>query len=55
MTSENIARNIAEDLLNNDVLDEHNFNYDTDTILDYVQNVVIDRLKDFLIIQGNLL
>lgn len=55
MNRQNIARNIAEELLNNDVLDEHNFNYDTDAILEYVQNVVIDRLKDFLIIQGELL
>ena len=55
MSRYDIARYIAEDLLNNNVLDEHNFNHDTDAILEYVQNVVIDRLKDFAIVQGNIL
>ncbi len=55
MKREDIAKRIAEELLNDNVLDEQNFNYDTDAILEYVQNVVIDHLKDFMLVQGNIL
>ena len=41
MNRTDIAKAIAEDLLNNDVLDENNFSYDTDALLDYVQNIVL--------------
>ncbi len=54
MSRQDIARSIAEDLLNNDVLDEHNFSYDTDAILEYVQNVVIDHLKDYSLLAGTI-
>lgn len=55
MSRKDIARRIAEDLLNNDVLDEQNFNYDTDAILEYVQGVVLAHLSDFTLVQGNVL
>ena len=35
MNRNDIAKAIAEDLLYNDALDEHNFSYDTTTILEY--------------------
>ena len=41
MNRNDIAKAIAEDLLNNDVLDENNFSYDTATILEYVQNIIL--------------
>lgn len=37
MNRNDIAKSIAEDLLNNDVLDENNFSYDTDALLNYVK------------------
>ncbi len=35
MNRNDIAKAMAEDLLNNDVLDEHNFSYNTAAILEY--------------------
>lgn len=55
MNRQDIAKRIAEDLLNNNVLDENNFNYDTDAILQYVQDTVLNHLKDFALVQGNIL
>ncbi len=55
MKREDIAKRIAEDLLNDNVLDEQNFNYDTDTILQHVQDTVLNHLRDFTLIQGNVL
>lgn len=55
MKREDIAKHIAEDLLNDNVLDEQNFNYDTDAILQYVQDTVLSHLRDFTLVQGNLL
>ena len=55
MNRTDIAKAIAEDLLNNDVLDENNFSYDTDALLDYVQKTVLEHLKDYVIIFGSVL
>lgn len=49
------AKTIAEDLLNNDVLDEHSFSYDTATILEYVQNIILEHLKDYSLLSGTIL
>ena len=49
------AEAIAEDLLNNDTLDENNFSYDTDALLDYVQKTVLEHFKDYVIISGSVL
>ena len=40
MKREDVAKRIAEDLLNDNVLDEQNFNYDTDAILQDRKSVV---------------
>ena len=55
MNRTDIARAIAEDLLNNDVLDEHNFSYDTAAILEYVQNIILEHLKDYSLLSGTIL
>lgn len=55
MDRKGIAREIAQDLLDNNALDENNFNYDTDAILEYVQGVVLAHLRDFMIIHGSLI
>lgn len=49
-----MAKAIAEDLLNNDVLDENNFSYDTAVILEYVQNIILYHLKDYLLLSGTV-
>ena len=49
MKREDVAKRIAEDLLNDNVLDEQNFNYDTDAILQHVQDTVLSHLsRNFL-------
>ena len=55
MNRTDIARAIAEDLLNNDVLDEHNFSYDTAAILEYVPTTIFERLKDYSLLSGTIL
>lgn len=50
-----IAKAISKDLLYNDALDVNNFGDDTDAILDYVQKVILEHIKDYLIISGTLL
>ena len=54
MNRTDIAKAIAEDLLNNDVLDENNFSYDTDALLDYVQNIVLEHIKEYSLLSGRV-
>lgn len=49
-----IVREIAEDLLNNNALDEHNFFYDTAAILEFVQNIILEHLKDHSLLSGTI-
>ena len=55
MNRNDITKAIAEDLLNNDALDEHNFSYDTAAILEYVQNIILEHLKDYSLLSGTIL
>lgn len=52
MKREDVAKRIAEDLLNDNVLDEQNFNYDTDAILQHVQDTVLSHLRDYSLLAG---
>ena len=54
MNRTDIAKAIAEDLLNNDVLDKNNFSYDTDALLDYVQNIVLEHIKEYSLLSGTV-
>ena len=54
MNRTDIAKAIAEDLLNNDVLDENNFSYDTVAIIEYVQNIILDHLKEYSLLSGTV-
>ncbi len=54
MNRNDIAKAIAEDLLNNDALDEHNFSYDTAALLEYVQNIILEHLKDYSLLSGTI-
>ncbi len=55
MNRNDIAKAIAADLLDNDVLDENNFSYDTAAILEYVQNIISEHLKDYSLLSGTIL
>lgn len=55
MKREDIAKCIAEELLTDNVLDGQNFNYDTDAILQHVQDTVLSHLRDFMLVKENIL
>ena len=50
-----IVYQIATDLLDNDALDLNNFGCDADSLLIFVQEIILSDLKDYLIISGVLL
>lgn len=50
-----IAYQIATELLGQDTLNLNNFGYDTNSLLSFVQEIILDHLKDYLIISGTLL
>ena len=50
-----IALSIATELLEQDALDLNNFGYDTDSLLSFVQEIMLNHLKDYLIISGAML
>lgn len=50
-----IAYQIATELLESDALDLNNFGYDADSLLIFVQEIILSHLKDYLIISGALL
>ncbi|MDE7311114.1 MAG: hypothetical protein K2N87_05755 [Eubacterium sp.] len=50
-----IAYQIAADLLDNDALDLNNFGCDADSLIIFVQEIILSHLKDYLIISGALL
>lgn len=54
MNRNDIAKAIAADLLDNDVLDENNFSYDTAAILEYVQNIILEHLMDYSLLSGTI-
>ena len=54
MSRTDIAKAIAEDLLHNEVLDENNFSYDTDTILEYVENIILEHIKNYSLLSGTV-
>lgn len=54
MTKKDIAVKIALDMLNNNMLDEHNYNFDTEAIVEDVKNVIMEHLKDYTIIAGTV-
>lgn len=54
MSRTDVAKAIAEDLLDNGALDENNFNYDTDTLLNYVQKIILEHIKDYSLLSGTV-
>ena len=54
MVRDSIAMEIAIELLDNDILDEINFSYDTAAILEYVRNIILEHLKDYSLLSGTI-
>lgn len=54
-TKNDIAAAIAEELLNDDVLDVNNFNGDMPALLNCVRETVMKNLRDFIIVSGRLI
>ncbi|MGN0496207.1 MAG: hypothetical protein ACI4GW_08265 [Lachnospiraceae bacterium] len=52
MDRKDIARAISEDLLNNDTLNEQDFSHDTDELLQYVQSIILEHIKDYILLSG---
>lgn len=50
-----IAMIIAAELLESDALDLNNFGYDIDSLLSFVQGIILYHLKDYLLVSGTLL
>lgn len=55
MDRSRIAMMIAQDLMDNDVLDEDNFSFDEDELLEFTSKFILDGLKDYIIISGTIL
>ena len=53
-TRQELVQRIAEKLLQDDVLDINNFE-DTTQLLKCVQNAIFDELRDFILINGQLI
>lgn len=54
MTREDIAHEISLDLLGADALDRHNFGYDDDATIDYVQKTILEHLRDYTLLSGEI-
>ena len=54
LVRDNIAMEIAKELLDNDILDENNFSYDTAAILEYIRNIILEHLKDYSLLSGTI-
>ncbi len=50
-----IAYQIATELLEQDALDVNNFGCDADSLLSFVQRIILSHLKDYMMISGALL
>lgn len=55
MDRSRIAMMIAQDLMDNDVLNEDNFSFDADELLEFTSKFILDGLKDYIIVSGTIL
>jgi len=55
MNRTEIAKKIAENLLDIGALDENNFSDDTDALLDCTEKVILKHLEDFILLQGRII
>ena len=45
---------IAQEMLNKEILDENNFSNDLNALLEYASEIILDYLKDYMLIIGTL-
>lgn len=55
MNRSDIAMEIAQELLDNGALDENNFCQDADALISYVQQVILEHFKDYMLVRGNVI
>lgn len=49
-----IAMQIAQELLDNEVLAENNFSYDSNALLEYTAGIILEHLKDYMLVSGTI-
>lgn len=49
-----IAMEIAQELLDKEVLDENNFSYNSNALLEYTAEIILKHLEDYLLIFGTI-
>lgn len=49
-----IAMEIAQELLDKEVLDENNFSYNSNALLEYTAEIILKHLEDYLLISGTI-
>ena len=54
MNRSDIAREVAIELLDTGALDENNFGDDADALVDYVQSVILEHFKDYILLLGTV-
>lgn len=50
-----LVMDIAQELLDKEILDENNFSYDTETLLQCTCGIILEHLKDYILISGRLI
>lgn len=51
---DDIVKEIAMELLNDGALDENNFSNDVDLLIEHVQSVILEYLKDYSLLSGTV-
>lgn len=49
-----IAMQIAQELLDKEVLDENNFSYNSNALLEYTAEIILKHLEDYMLVYGTL-
>lgn len=55
MNKTDIAKSIAVNLLDFDMLDLHNFSGDTEALLECTKEIILEQLENYVIVSGTLL
>lgn len=50
-----LVMKIAEELLDKELLDENNFSYDTEALLQCASGIILEHLKDYMLISGRMI
>ncbi len=50
-----LVTEIAQELLDRELLDENNFSHDTEALLQCASRIILEHLKDYMLICGKLI